>query len=67
MYLPGKREIVSVVLQSFAVLLEVEVSVSQLAVNGTEGLQIFCSYLNRGLEERRPAFKVSSFAQTLTF
>lgn len=66
-YLPGEREIVSVILQSFGVLLEVEVGVAQLAVNGTEGLQIFRSYLNRRLEERCPTFKVSGFAQTLTF
>lgn len=67
LFLPGQREVVSVVLQGFAVLLEVEVGVPQLAVDGTERLQVFCAHLDGSLKERCPSFKVPGFAQSLPF
>lgn len=57
----------SVVFQGFAVFLEVEVGIAQLAVDGTEGLQVFCSDLDGSLEESCSAFKVAGLAQTLSF
>lgn len=67
LFLPGQREVVSVVLQGFAILLEVEVGVAQLAVDGAKRLQFFRAHLDGGLKERCPAFKVPGFAQSLPF
>lgn len=67
LFLPGQREVVSVVLQGFAVLLEVEVGVAQLAVDGAERLQVFRAHLDGGLKERCPSFEVPGFAQSLPF
>lgn len=64
---PSQSKIVSVVFQGFSILLEVEVGVAQLAVDGTEGLQVFCAHLDGCLKKRRPAFKVSGLAQTFSF
>lgn len=57
----------SVVFQGFAVFLEVEVGIAQLAVDGTEGLQVFCSDLDGSLEESCSTFKVPGLAQALSF
>lgn len=65
--LPGQRQVVPVVLQGFAVLLEVEVGVAQLAVDGAERLQVFRAHLDGGLKERCPSLEVPGFAQSLAF
>lgn len=57
----------SVVFQGFSILLEVKVGVAQLAVDGSEGLQVFCADLDGCLKKCRPAFKVSGLAQTFSF
>lgn len=56
-----------VVFQGFAVLFEVEVGVAQLAVDGTEGLQVFCADLHGCLEKRCSPFKVPGLAEPLSF
>ncbi len=64
LFSPSEREVVPMVLQGFAVLLQVEVSVAQLAVNGTEGLEIICSHLNSSFKEYCTIFKISCFTQS---
>lgn len=56
-----------VVLQGFSILLEVEVGIAQLAVDGAEGLQVFRTDLDGRLKKRRPAFEVAGLAQTFPF
>lgn len=57
----------AVVLQGFAVVVQVEVSVAQLAVDGTEDLQVLRAYLDGRLEERDTGAVVTHLTQALTF
>lgn len=64
---PGQCKVVFMVFQGFAILLEVEVSIPQLAVDGTEGFQVFCANLDGSLKESRSPFEVPGLAQTFSF
>lgn len=55
------------VLQGFGVLLQVEIGIAQLAVDGTESLQVLCPHLHGCFEEGCPSFEVPCLTQTLSF
>lgn len=53
------------VFQGFIILLQVEVGVSQLAVDGAEDLEVLCSNLDGRLEEGHTCPVVTSLTETL--
>lgn len=55
------------VLQGFGVLLQVEIGIAQLAVDGTESLQVLCPHLHGCFEEGCPSFEVPCLTQALSF
>uniref|UniRef100_M3Z672 Uncharacterized protein n=1 Tax=Mustela putorius furo TaxID=9669 RepID=M3Z672_MUSPF len=62
---PRQQQVVPVVLQGPGVLLQVEVGVAQLAVDGTQRLQVLRAHLHRRLKERRACLEVPRLAETL--
>lgn len=63
---PGKSEVMAVELERFGVVLQVEVGVAQLAVDGAEDLQVLCPYLDGGLKERDTCAVITCLTQTLS-
>lgn len=57
----------AVELECFVIVLQVEVGVSQLAVDGAEDLQVLRPDLDGGLEEGDACPVIASFTQTLSF
>ena len=55
------------VFQGLGVLLQVEICVAQLTVDGTESLQVLRPHLHCCFEEGCPSFEVPSLAQALSF
>lgn len=55
------------VFQSFIILLKVKVGISQLAVDGTEDLEVLCSNLDGRLKEGHTRSVVPSLTEPLTF
>lgn len=62
---PGESEVVAVELERFGVVLQVEVGVAQLTVDGAEDLQVFRPYLDGGLEEGDACAVIACLTQTL--
>lgn len=56
-----------VVLQGLVVVLQVEVGVPQLAVDGAEDLEVLCSHLDRRLKERHASMIVPGLTEPLAF
>lgn len=56
----------AVILQGFVVLLEVEVGISQLAIDGTEDLKVLCSDLDGRFKHGHAGSVVARFAEPLT-
>lgn len=54
-----------VVLHCFVIVAEIEVCISELAVDGTEGAQIVSACLNGGLEEGHASPAVAGLTQPL--
>ena len=57
----------SMVLQGLVILLQVKVGIAQLAVDGTEDLEVLCSNLDGRLKERHTGTVVTSLTEPLTF
>lgn len=55
------------VFQSFIILLKVKVGISQLAVDGTEDLEVLCSNLDGRLKEGHTHSVVPGLTEPLTF
>lgn len=55
------------VFQSFIILLKVKVGISQLAVDGTEDLEVLCSNLDGRLKEGHTRSVVPGLTEPLTF
>lgn len=55
----------AVILQGFVVLLQVEVGIPQLAVDGTEDLKVLCSDLDGRFKHGHASSVVASFAEPL--
>lgn len=54
------------ILQGFVVLLEVEVGIPQLAIDGTEDLKVLCSDLDGRFKQGHAGSVVARFAEPLT-
>lgn len=63
---PGECEVVPVELQGLRVVVEVEVGISQLAVDGTEHLQVLCAHLDGSFKEGDPCSVVAHLAEPLS-
>ena len=54
-------------LQGLSVLMQVEVGIAQLAVDGTEHLQVLCTHLDGSFKEGDASSVVPHLTETLTF
>lgn len=63
--LPGQGQVVAVELQGFNVVMKVKVSVAQLAVDGTQHLQVLCANLDGGFKEGDSRPVVPGFTEPL--
>lgn len=54
------------ILQSLVVLLQVEIGITQLAIDGTEDLKILCSDLDGRFKQGHAGTVVAGFAEPLT-
>ena len=57
----------TMVLQSFNILLKMKVGISQLAVDSTEDLKVLCSYLQGRLKKGHTCAIVTCLTETLAF
>lgn len=64
--LPCQCEVVPMVLQGFVILLQVEVGITQLAVDGTKDLQVLGSNLDGRFKERHTGMIVTGLTEPLT-
>lgn len=56
----------SVKLQGLGIIMQVEVGIAQLAVDGTEHLQILCAHLNSSFKEGDTCSVVAQLTEPLT-
>lgn len=62
---PGQGEVMPVELQSLSVVMQVEVGIAQLAVDGTEHLQVLCAHLDGSFKEGDACSVVAHFTEPL--
>lgn len=64
--LPGQGQVVAVELHGFSVVVQVEVSIAQLTVDGTQHLQVLCANLDGRLKEGDTRPEITGFTEPLT-
>lgn len=62
---PGQGEVMPVELQGLSVVMQVEVGIAQLAVDGTEHLQVLCAHLDGSFKEGDACSVVAHFTEPL--
>lgn len=63
---PGQGEVMPVELQGLSIVMQVEVGIAQLAVDGTEHLQVLCAHLDGSFKEGDACSVVPYLTEPLT-
>lgn len=63
---PGQGEVMSMELQGFGVVMQVEIGITQLAVDSAEHLQVLCAHLDGSFKEGDARSVVTNLTEPLS-